>query len=46
MLDSYTNGGGRPPNHGMVDYKHVAEMREEANKDKNTDKPDADRRDV
>ena len=39
-LDSYVNGGARPPNHALVDFKHIEEMKEEANKDKNTDKKD------
>jgi len=36
-LSSYVNGGGRPPNHGHIDWKQVEEMREEKNKDKNRD---------
>lgn len=28
------------PNHAMIDFKHIEEMKEEANKDKNTDKKD------
>lgn len=23
-LSSYVNGGGRPPNHGLVDFKEIA----------------------
>lgn len=28
-LSSYVNGGGRPPNHGLVDFNHIKEMKEE-----------------
>lgn len=41
-LSSYVNGGGRPPNHGLVDFNHIKEMKEEQNIDKNTDKKDVD----
>ena len=44
-LSSYVNGGGRPPNHGLVDFKEIKDIKEDANIDKNTDKrePDAAR---
>ena len=38
-LSSYVN---RPPRHGMVDWKHVEEMKEDAKVDENTDKADPD----
>ena len=41
-LSSYVNGGGRPPNHALVDRKHIEEVREERDKEKNTDRPDPD----
>ena len=28
-LSSYVNGGGRPPNHGLVDFNHIKEIKEE-----------------
>ena len=41
-LSSFTNGGGNPPRHALVDWKEIEQMREDQNKDKNTDKADAD----
>jgi hypothetical protein len=41
-LDSYVNGGGRPPNHALVDRNHVAEIKSEQLIDQNTDKKDPD----
>lgn len=39
-LSNNLNGGARPPNHGLVDWKHVQEMREIP--DCNTDKKEVD----
>ena len=33
QLDSYVNGGGRPPNHALVDWKDVTQLKEEQNID-------------
>ena len=41
-LSSYVNGGSRPPNHGLVDFKEIAQIKEDLNIDKNTDKKDPD----
>lgn len=42
-LSSYVNGGGRPSSYNQaIDFKLANEIREEQNKDRNTDKKDLD----
>ena len=41
-LSSYVNGGGRPPNHGLVDFKLIKELKDDQNIDRNTDRKEID----